>query len=413
MTEPFSFVPAARLANVAPSATLALAQRARELRAQGRDVVSLTAGEPDFLPAPHVIQAAHDAMVRGQARYTAVPGLPELRDAIVAQQRAFDGIGWTRDEIVVSTGAKQAIANALGAILDPGHEVVIVAPYWLSYVDMTHLFGGTPVLVQTRAEEGFVLRPEVLDAAITPRTRLVILNSPSNPAGACYTEADWRALAEVLRRHPQVLVMLDDIYRRLYFGGTAVAPSLLAAAPELQSRAIVIDGCSKTYAMTGYRLGWSAAPRAIASMIGRVQGQTTSSAPAASQYAALAALTGDQGWVTEMVRTYDRRRKVVIERLRAIEGLRCFDPGGAFYAFPDVSAWLGRALPSGASQGGKRIAAVDDLVEHLLVDHDVATVPGAPFGAPGHLRLSFALDLPDLEKGLARIAKALDAIRAA
>lgn len=405
MTLPF--VPAQRLAHVAPSATLALAQRAREMKSQGHDVVSLTAGEPDFLPARHVIDAAHEAMLKGQARYTAVPGLPELRDAIIAQQLALDGIRWGRDAIVVSTGAKQAIANTLGAILDPGHEVVIVAPYWLSYVDMTHLFGGTPVVVQTRAEQGFVLRPEVLAQAITPRTRLVILNSPSNPAGACYSADDWRALAEVLEQHPHVLILLDDIYRRLYFGGARTAPSLLHVAPQLQDRTIVVDGCSKTYAMTGYRLGWSAAPPAISTMIARVQGQTTSSAPAASQYAALAALSGDQGWVEDMVATYDRRRRVVIDGLRAIPGLRCFDPGGAFYAFPDVSAWRGRRLPD-----GRVIGAVDDLVEHLLVEHHVATVPGAPFGAPDHLRLSFAIDVPALEKALGRMARALHGIPA-
>lgn len=406
MTEPFTFVPAARLANVAPSATLALAQRAREMRAQGHDVVSLTAGEPDFVPPRHVIDAAQDAMSRGLARYTAVPGIPELRDAVAAQQLAFDGVRWTRDEIVVSTGAKQAIANTLGACVDPGHEVVIVAPYWLSYVDMTHLVGGVPVLITTRDDEGFALSPEALERALTPRTRMVILNSPSNPAGACYSREAWRGIAEVLRRHPHVLVMLDDIYRRLYFGDAPIAPSLLHVAPDLQSRCIVIDGCSKTYAMTGYRLGWSAAPKAISSMIARVQGQTTSSAPAASQYAALAALTGDQGWVTDMTRTYDRRRQVVIAGLRQIEGLSCFDPGGAFYAFPNVRRWIGCTLPS-----GRRVDDVATLVEHLLVDHHVATVPGAPFGAPEHLRLSFAIDIPELQKALARMALALDSLR--
>jgi len=400
-----SFTPAARLANVQPSATLALAQRARELRAAGHDVVGLTAGEPDFLPAPHVIRAAHDAMTQGLARYTAVSGLPELRDAIAKRHHAIDGIPWAQDEIVVTTGAKQAIANALGAILDPDDEVVIVAPYWLSYADMTFLFGGKPVIVPTAASDGFAPRPEALEAAIGARTKVLILNSPSNPAGIIYDAPTLTAIAGVLRRHPHVFVLLDDIYRRLTFGGRGPALSLLAVSPDLVPRAIVIDGCSKTYAMTGYRLGWSAAPKAVSSAMAKVQGQTTSSAPATSQYAALAALTGDQGWVDAMVKTYEQRKDVVMAGLRKIDRIQCVEPGGAFYAFPDMSAWIGKKLPNGTP-----ITDASVLVEHLLVAHDVATVPGGPFGMQNHLRLSFTTDIASLEKAIGRMKVAFDAL---
>ncbi|MFO0727122.1 MAG: pyridoxal phosphate-dependent aminotransferase [Myxococcota bacterium] len=396
---------AQRLLGVTPSATLALAERARQMKAQGIDVVSLTAGEPDFRTAPHVIAAAEACHARGAYRYTAVAGIPELRQAIKARIEAEHGVSYAAEEILVGAGAKQAIMNAMLALVERGDEVLIVAPYWLSYWDMTLLAEGTPKLLRTSEDQGFRLRPEALSDAITEKTRLFILNSPSNPAGATYSRAHLEALAAVLRRHPGVLILLDDIYGKICFSPEG-AQSFLAVAPDLVDRIIHVDGASKTYAMTGFRIGWAAAKAPMIGAMTRVQAQTTSCATAPSQYAALAALTGDQRWVGEMVRTYDERRRFVIERLRAIPGLSCFDPGGAFYALPSIRPWLGRALPD-----GRPVDAAEVLVEYLLREHRVVTVPGTPFGAPEHLRLSFATDQSSLERGLERIAAGLASLR--
>lgn len=392
---------ARRLEQVQPSATLVLAQRAREMQAQGLDVISLTAGEPDMPPAPHVIAAARAAMEQGKTRYTAVAGLPELRDAIARRILEEDGVAYTREQVMVSTGAKQAIYNALEALIDHGDEVLIVAPYWLSYRDMTCLAGGKPVILQTDESTGFTLSAEKLRAAITPRTRLLILNSPSNPAGAAYNKDQLRALAAVLEENRQILVLSDDIYRRISFDGGR-APSLLRVAPQLADRTVLINGCSKQFAMTGFRLGWAAAPREIIAAMCKVQGQSTSNAATPSQYAALAALDGDQGWVDEMVRTFDGRRKIAIELLRSIPGVDCFDPGGAFYLFPNFSRFFGLKLPSGS-----RIETADAISTYLLEKHLLATVPGSPFGSPRHLRLSFATDIETVKRGIERIAAAV------
>ncbi len=394
-----------RLDTVADSATLALAERARAMKARGEDVVSLTAGEPDFAAAPHVLDAVRRCLVEGAYRYTAAAGMPELRRAIARRIEAQDGLRYAPDELVVSTGAKQALMNALQALLDPGDEVVMFAPFWLSYRDMSALAGGVPVVVEARAEDGFQPSPDALARALTPRTRVVILNSPSNPAGATYDAATLRALADVLARHPDVIVVLDEIYRRIHFAGGA-APSLLGVAPELAPRTVVIDGASKTYAMTGFRIGWAAGPAWLVEGMARVQAQTTSSPVSPSQHAAIAALEGDQGWVDDMVRTYAARAEVVVARLRAIPGLTLVPPRGAFYAFPGVDAYLGRRSP----KTGAVMRDGGDVVEYLLAEHGLVLVPGGPFGAPRHVRMSFATDLATIERGIARLAAGLGAL---
>ncbi|MCC7384973.1 MAG: pyridoxal phosphate-dependent aminotransferase [Deltaproteobacteria bacterium] len=396
---------AKRLAQVASSATLALAQRAREMQARGIDVVSLTAGEPDFQPARHVLDAAKQALDAGRTKYTAVTGIPELRDAVRASIEREDGVRFSREQVVVSSGAKQAIYNATLAVIDPGDEVLIIAPYWLSYRDIVLVAEGTPKILETSEASDFLLDPAALEAAIGPRTRMVILNSPSNPAGAAYGAAHLRALGEVLLRHPQVLILSDDIYRRIYFKGP-LAPSLLSVAPELAPRTIVIGGCSKTFAMTGFRIGWAAAQDdALVDAMSRLQGQATSNANTPSQYAALAALTGDQRWVDEMVATFDARRRVIVAGLGRIPGVRCFDPAGAFYAFPSFAELFGKRLP-----GGAILEDTEQLAAHLLETHHLVGVPGAPFGSTRHLRFSFATDLPTIEKALARLDTAVRAL---
>ncbi len=389
-----------RLKGVAPSATLALAQKAKELKQAGQDVVSLTAGEPDFACAPHIVQAMKDALDRGETRYVAVSGLPELREVIRAQYAARN-LDYALDEIIVSTGAKQALFNAAMCLLEEGDEAIITAPYWLSYADMVRIAGAQVVQIQTHEEDGFVLSPGALEAAITERTRLLVLNSPSNPSGAVYSKEQLSALAEVLRKHPQIVVLCDEIYTALTYqeGG---APSLLEVAPDLKDRALVIDGVSKTYAMTGLRIGWALGPKTLVSAMGRLQGQSTSNANAPAQHAAVAALTGDQGFVQEMVQAFDTRRRFVHGRLLSIPHVRCFEPKGAFYIFPNLGAYVGRNLPDGTP-----VNDTYSICAHLLHEFGLVVVPGGPFGAPQHIRMSFAADMDTLSKALDRFREGL------
>lgn len=395
---------ASRLREISPSATLTLAQKAREMADAGTDVVSLTAGEPDFRPAPHILAALQEAIAAGHTRYTAVNGIPELRDAIARRYRALDGLEYEQNELIVSSGAKQSLYNAVQCLIEPGTEAVMIGPYWLSYRDMTVLAGGTPVVVEAEEASGYTADPAKLDAAINAKTRLLFLNSPSNPTGAAYSAFQLKAIADVLRRHPQVTVISDEIYRRFVYDNAAET-SLLRVAPDLQDRTIVVDGCSKTYAMTGLRIGWAAGPRNVISAMARLQGQSTSCAATPSQHAAIAALDGDQTWVAEMVETFDVRRRFTVGRLRAIPGVTCFDPPGAFYAFPGFEAYVGRRLPDGTE-----IRDAFTISAHLLHDHGLVVVPGKPFGAPMHLRLSFATDMAALAKGLDRLHAALAAV---
>ncbi|WP_374436419.1 pyridoxal phosphate-dependent aminotransferase [Tabrizicola sp.] len=384
-----AFTRADRIRGLEVSEIVQISEEAATLRAAGRDVVSLSTGEPDFPTPSHVIEAAHQAALAGQTRYTANSGTPALRAAIAVQA------GTTAAEVIVSTGAKQVIANAMLATLNPGDEVVMPAPFWTSYADIVSMAGGRPVVVPCPMETGFKLSPSALKAALTPRTRWLMLNSPSNPSGAVYSAAELRALAEVLARHPQVWILSDEIYRHLAY--VPFTP-FTEAAPELRDRTLIVDGVSKAYAMTGWRIGWGIGPKALIGAMGTVQGQVTSGASSVSQAAALAALTGDQSLLATRRADWQVRRDRVVHALNAIPGIDCPSPDGAFYVFPRITAAMeatGHATDA-------------DFCRWLLHDHGVALVPGRAFGLPGHLRLSFAYSQADLDKGLARIAAALE-----
>jgi aspartate aminotransferase len=394
---------AKRLSAVAPSATLTLAAKAKEMAAAGKDVVSLTAGEPDFLPPQHVIDAMKASLDRGETKYTAVQGIAELRRAI-AKYSSRGELRYDENDVVVSTGAKQSIFNAVLSLIEEGDQAVVIAPYWLSYADMIRLAGGEVVTVETEESDGFCADPERLARAITSRTRLLFLNSPSNPAGAVYSRAELEAIAGVLRKHPQVVVISDDIYCRVVFEGTAA--TLLEVAPDLKDRTLIVDGCSKTYAMTGLRIGWAVGPKPLIGAINKLQGQSTSNACVSAQWGAVAALTGDQSALKQMVEAFDARRRFIVGRLSAIPNVTCFDPKGAFYVFPNLSAYVGRRLPDGSE--------VDDafsICAHLLHDHALVVVPGGPFGAKNNIRLSFATDMETIARGVDRLRTALLALR--
>lgn len=393
-----------RMSTVAPSATLALTQKAAQLRAAGRDVVSLTAGEPDAAPAPHILAAVEEALKAGYTRYTPVAGLPEVK-AAVARYHSKPGREVTPDQVIVSTGAKQTIFNTALATLDPGAEAVFLAPYWVSYPDMVRIAGGVPKSVPTRPDAGFTVDPAVLAEAFGDRTRLFLLNSPSNPTGAVYDEGELRRIADVLRSHPDVTIVADEIYDRFTYDGAHFV-SLLDVAPDLADRTLVVNGCSKTYAMTGLRIGWGVGPEPLIKALAKLQGQSTSNASAPMQWAAKAALEGDQRWVDDMLENFDARRRFVVERLSAMSGVSCPAPRGAFYAFPNVAPLLERDLPD-----GDPVQDVAGLCEYLVERYSLVVVPGAPFGAPEHLRLSYATDMDTLDRGLTRMAEAFDRLQ--
>jgi aspartate aminotransferase len=393
-----------RLASVVPPATLTLAQKARDLAADGRDVVNLTVGEPDFRTPEFVVRAIRDALDRGETKYTAINGIIELREAI-ARRFKEQGVEYDPAQIIVSTGAKQSIFNAVLCLVEEGDEAIIQNPAWLSYADMVRFAGGQAVEINTTEDSGFRMSALELERAITDKTRLLFLNSPSNPTGAVYEQADLEPIAAVLRKHPGVIVISDEIYDCFVFGGTKYT-SLLAVAPDLENRVLKVNGCSKRYAMTGLRLGWAAGPRALVSAMGRIQGQSTSNACSATQYGALAALTGDQSYVEQMREAFDVRRRFVVGRLNAIPYLSCFDPQGAFYAFPNASRFVGRTLPDGST-----VTDAFSIAAHLLHEHGLVVVPGGPFGAKNHFRISFAAEMETLAKGLDRLESALSALR--
>ena len=396
---------ASRLSNVAPSATLALAQRAREMAAEGQSVISLTAGEPDFPTPIAIIDGLKNGLDAGHTRYTAVAGTPELREAI-RRKYAKQGLDFAIDEIIASTGAKQSLYNVMMATVDEGDEVIFASPYWLSYADMTRLAGGVPKILTTTEADRFVMSPAQLEAALTPKTRAVILNSPANPTGAVYDRDDLAALAEVLRKHPDVLIVSDEIYEHLIYGDRTFV-SILDAAPDLKPRTVVVNGCSKSYAMTGLRLGWAAGPKPVIKAMSTIQGQCTSNPSAPVQDAAIAALDGDHRPVQEMVAAFDARRKIVVEGLNALPDVSCFEPLGAFYAFPNLSAYNGRRRPDGST-----VNSAADVCQHLLETVGVVVVPGAPFGAPDYFRVSFATDDKTLNEGLDRMRTALGQLQA-
>ena len=382
-----------------PSPTVAISQKARELIASGRDVIALSAGEPDFDTPAHIRAAAAAAMDRGETRYTAPDGLPELKDAIIARHRADHGLAFERAEIQVTAGGKQALFNALLATLDPGDEVVIPAPYWVSYPDIARLAGATPVIAPTRAEDGFKLRPEALAAAITPATRWVILNSPGNPSGAGHAAAELAALGAVLADHPQVWILSDEIYAPIAYEPFRFA-AFAAACPRLRDRTLTVNGVSKAYAMTGWRIGWGAGPAPLLDAMRKIQSQSTTNPCSISQWAAVAALEGPQDYIPQSRAAFRRRRDLVVAALNACPGLSCPEPEGAFYVFPSCAGLIGRTAPSG------RVIADDAaFCEALLEAEGVAIVHGAAFGLGPHFRLSYAAADPVLAEACARIRR--------
>ncbi|MFS2166712.1 aspartate transaminase [Variovorax sp. Varisp62] len=395
---------AARVRRIKPSPSTSAADRANELRRQGKSIVNLVVGEPDFDTPPHIRQAAAAAIERGATRYTLMAGTVELREAIAAKLERENGLRYAMNEIIATSGAKSAIYNAFAITLEPGDEVIIPAPYWVSYPDMVLACEGTPVTVACPEANGFKLTPAQLEAAITPRTRWLLINSPSNPTGASYTAAEYRALAEVLMRHPQVMVMTDEIYEHIRFDGETT-PHILVEAPALRDRTLIVNGVSKTYAMTGWRIGYAAGPVDLIKALDTLLSQSTGNCCSVSQAAAAAALNGDQSFVAESVAVYRQRRDRTLALINAIPGLGCATPPGAFYLYINCGGLIGKTTPE-----GKRLAEDGDVVMYLLESEGVAVVAGTAYGLSPYFRLSIATSIETLEEGCKRIARAVAAL---
>lgn len=384
---------AERVSRIKPSPTLAVTAKAAELKAQGKDVLSLGAGEPDFDTPAHVKAAAEKAIRDGFTKYTAVGGTPSLKKAVAAKHQRDNGLEYSAAQILVSCGGKQSCYNLCQALLNHGDEVIIPAPYWVSYPDMVLLADGKPVVIETGPETRLKITPAQLEAAITPRTRLIFLNSPSNPSGMAYTKAELAALGEVLRKHPRIVIATDDMYEKIMWTAEPFA-NIINACPDLYDRAVVIHAVSKTYAMTGWRIGWACGPKPLITAMADIQSQSTSNPNSIAQVAAEAALNGDQSCVEEMRVAFKRRHDLLVEGLNRIPGIQCQPGDGTFYAFPRVQGLIDKL-------GVKDDLALADL---LLQQSLVALVPGSAFGTPGHLRLSFATSDEVLKKSLERIA---------
>lgn len=391
-----------RVQAIKESPTLAVTARAAKLKAEGRDIIGLGAGEPDFDTPQHIKDAAKQAIDAGFTKYTAVGGIPGLKNAIVAKFKRDNGFDYNAREVIVGTGGKQCIFNLALAVLNPGDEVVIPAPYWVSYADIALVAEARPVIVNCGIEQDFKITPAQLDAAITPSTRLFMINSPSNPTGAVYTLAELQALGEVLKKHPRVLVATDDMYEHVNLSGAKFV-NILNAAPELKDRCVVLNGVSKAYSMTGWRIGYAAGPEKIIKAMEILQSQSTSNPTSISQVAAQAALEGDQGCMTPMLQAFRERHDYVVRRFNEMPGLQCIRAGGAFYAFPDAREAIAKLHREG------KISAADDLAlsEYLLEKTGVAVVPGSAFGAEGYFRISFATSMENLQNALQRIEGAL------
>ena len=385
-----------RIQRVKPSPTLALTARVAQLKAEGKDIIGLGAGEPDFDTPVHIADAGVEAIRKGFTRYTPVEGTADLKDAIIGKFKRDNQIEYKRNQVLVSTGAKQTIYNLIMSVIDPGDEVVIPAPYWVSYPDMVELADGKPVLPYAGPAQGYKLSAAQLDEAITPKTRLFILNSPSNPTGAAYTRAELRALGDVLKKHPQVIICTDEMYEHIFWAPEPFA-SLLTVCPELYDRTVTVNGVSKAYAMTGWRIGYCGAPAELITAMGTIQGQSTSNPSSIAQKAATAALNGDQSCVREMNKHFKQRHDFLVAGLNKLPGVTCLPGAGTFYAFANVEGAM------------KAIGAMDDnaFADYLLNEVGVAVVPGSGFGAPGHMRLSFACSLDTLTEALKRIESAL------
>ena len=376
-----------RITQIGASATMAITQTARDMRAAGRDVISLSAGEPDFETPEHIRRAATNAMNAGATRYTAVDGIAELKAAIIQKFRQDNNLSYTSSQINVSPGGKPVIFNALAVTVGPEDEVIIPAPCWVSYPDMVKLCGGTPIIVPCGARTGFKITAQGLAAVITPKTKWVMLNSPSNPTGAAYTADELKALADVLRAHPHIMILCDDIYEHLVYDDFSFA-TMAEVAPDLFDRILTMNGVSKAYAMTGWRIGYGGGPDWLIAAMRKYMGQTTSNPASVSQWAAVAALNGDQSFLEGWRTTYAARRDRVVARLNAMPGVSCLVPPGAFYAFADIT---------GVTDDDAGFAL------RLLEDTGVATVPGSAFHAPGHIRLSYAAAMPELDAAMDRL----------
>lgn len=387
-----------RIKNMAASQTLAMSQKSSELRAAGIDIINLSVGEPDFNTPGHIKEAAKKAVDENYTHYPPVPGYMDLRHAIADKLREENGLDYTADRIVVSAGAKHSLSNVLLSVINPGDEVIIPTPAWVSYVEMVKLAGGENVLVPATIEQNFKITPEQLEAAITPRTRMVMLCSPSNPSGSVYSREELQGLVDVLVKHPEVMVLSDEIYEHINYTGSFTS---MGSFPEIADRVIIVNGVSKAYAMTGWRIGFMAGPLAVAKAVTKLQGQTTSGISTIAQRAALAAYAGPQKCVEEMREAFERRRDLVVRLASEIPGLKVNRPDGAFYLFPEVSAYLGRRY------GDRVIETDNDLCMYLLEEGHVATVSGSAFCLPGYIRLSYAASDEALVEAFGRIKEAL------
>ncbi len=387
-----------RVQSLSPSQTLAMSQKSNELKAQGIDVINLSVGEPDFNTPDHIKQAAKQAIDENYTFYTAVPGYMSLRKAIVAKLKNENGLDYTPEQIVVSGGAKQSLCNVILSVINPGDEVIIPTPAWVSYVEMVKLAEGENVLVPASIEQDFKVTPQQLEDAITPKTRMVLICSPSNPTGSVYTKEELQGLVDVLAKYPDILVLSDEIYEHINFTGSFTS---LASFPEIADRTIIVNGVSKAYAMTGWRIGFIAAPLWVAKATNKLQSQYTSGASSIAQKAAEAAYTGSQACVEEMRVAFQRRRDLVVSLAREIPGIKVNEPQGAFYLFPEVSSYFGKKY------GDKTINNAADLAMYLLEEGHVATVDGEAFCLPGYIRLSYATSDDNIKEAMKRIAAAL------
>ncbi len=387
------------LSRVKPSATMVVTQKARDLKAKGRDVISLSVGEPDFDTPGNIKQAAVAAIARGETKYPPVLGIPPLREAIAQKFQRENGLDYKASDVIVGTGGKQILYNAFLVTLNKGDEVIIPAPFWVSYPDMVLINGGEPVIAPTRIEDGYKLKPEALEKAIGPRTRWIVLNSPSNPSGAAYTRDELKALTDVLVRHPHVWVLSDDIYEHLVYGDfTFTTPAQIE--PSLTSRTLTMNGVSKAYAMTGWRIGYAAGPAELIKAMDMVQGQQTSGACTIAQWASVEALTGPQDFIPVRRKAFEERRDLVVSMLNQAKFITCPKPEGAFYVYPSVAEAIGRTAPS-----GNVIRTDEDFVSELLEETGVAVVHGSAFGAGPNFRVSYATSLAQLEDACKKVQK--------
>jgi aspartate aminotransferase len=393
------------LDRIKPSPTIAVTQKARDLKAAGRDVIGLGAGEPDFDTPDNIKDAAIAAIRRGETKYTAVEGIPELRAAVAKKFKRENNLDYSPAQTFVAPGGKAIVFNALLATLNPGDEVICVAPYWVSYPDIVLLGGGKPVIVEARMEDGFRLTPQALEAVITPKTKWLIFNQPSNPTGACYTRAQLKALTDVLVKHPQVWVLTDDMYEHLVYGGFEFS-TIAEVEPRLYERTLTMNGVSKAYSMTGWRIGYCGAPEPLIKAMAKLQSQSASNASSISQWASVEALNGPQDFIPRFQKLFEERRDLVVSMLNQASGIECPKPEGAFYVYPTIRKLVGKAAPS-----GKLIATDEDFASELLEAEGVAVVQGAAFGMSPFFRISYATSTKVLEEACTRIQRFCASLR--